>query len=197
MAAKSVGRPRSFDEDVALRHATELFWEKGYAATSLDDLLAAMGIARSSFYSTFGSKQKVLWAALALYTDELVGRMRDAAAAEPTPRRALAAVLAIAGCSVRPSQGCLFVNIATELAPTDAEVRRIAQDYLGEVDRLFTSLLRGCGFAARRASSGSAALMALTTGAVTLRKAGAPEARVRAMLDVAARMLDREADREG
>jgi len=86
MAAKSVGRPRSFDEDVALRHATELFWEKGYAATSLDDLLAAMGIARSSFYSTFGSKQKVLWRALELYTCELLARMRDAAAAESTPR---------------------------------------------------------------------------------------------------------------
>ena len=197
MATKSAGRPRSFDEDVALRHATDLFWAKGYAATSLDDLLAAMGVARSSFYATFGSKQKVLWAALALYTGELVGRMRDAAAAGPTPRQALTAVLAIAGCSVRPSQGCLFVNIATELAPTDAEVRRIAQDYLGDVDRLFTSLLRGCGFTAQGASGTSGALMALTTGAVTLRKAGASEARVRAMLDAADRLLDRETGREG
>lgn len=190
MTVKSAGRPRSFDEEAALRRATDLFWEKGYAATSLDDLLAAMGIARSSFYSTFGSKQKVLWAALGLYTGELVGRMKDAAAAEPTPRRALTAVLAVAGCSVRPSQGCLFVNIATELAPTDAEVRRIGQDYLGEVDRLITSLLRQCGFAGRRASNLSGALMALTTGAVTLRKAGASEARVNAMLEVAARLLD-------
>ena len=45
-----------------------------------------MGIARSSFYSTFGSKQKVLWRALELYTCELLARMRDAAAAESTPR---------------------------------------------------------------------------------------------------------------
>jgi TetR/AcrR family transcriptional repressor of nem operon len=190
MTDKSVGRPRSFDEHVALRHATDLFWEKGYAATSLDDLLAVMGVARSSFYATFGSKQKVLWAALALYTGELVGRMRDAAAAEPTPRQALTAVLTIAGCSVRPAQGCLFVNIATELAPTDAEVRRMAQDYLGEVDRLFASLLRQHGFTTRRASGTSAALMALTTGAVTLRKAGASEARVRAMLAAAGQLLD-------
>lgn len=190
MTVKSAGRPRSFDESVALRRATDLFWEKGYAATSLDDLLTAMGVARSSFYSTFGSKQKVLWAALTLYTDELVARMRDAAAAETTPRAALTAVLAIAGCSVRPAQGCLFVNIATELAPTDAEVRRIGQDYLGQVDRLLTALLRRHGFAARRASTTSGALMAMTTGAVTLRKAGASEARVRAVLDIAARLLD-------
>jgi TetR/AcrR family transcriptional repressor of nem operon len=190
MAEKSVGRPRVFDEDVALRRATDLFWEKGYAAASLDDLLAAKGIARSSFYADYGSKQKVLWAALELYTGELIGRMRDAAAAEPTPRRALTAVLAVAGCSVRPSQGCLFVNIATELSPTDAEVRRIGQVYLGEVDRLLKSLLRHCGFSARRASRTSAALMALTTGAVSLRKAGASEARARAMLAVAEQLLD-------
>jgi TetR/AcrR family transcriptional repressor of nem operon len=149
-----------------------------------------MGVARSSFYSTFGSKQKVLWAALTLYTDELIARMRDAAAAEATPRRALAAVLEIAGCSVRPAQGCLFINIATELAPTDAEVRRIGEDYLGAVDRLLISLLRQCGFATRRASDTSGALMALTTGAVALRKAGAHEARMRAVLKIADRLLD-------
>lgn len=189
MAEKSLGRPRVFDKEVALRRATDLFWEKGYAAASLDELLAVMGIARSSFYSAFGSKQKVLWAAVALYTGELLGRMREAAAAGPTPRRALTAVLAIAGCSVRPSQGCLFVNIATELSPTDAEVRRIGQAYLDEVDRLLMSLLRRCGFASRRASNTSAALMALTTGAVTLRKAGASEARARAMLEVAEQLL--------
>ena len=190
MAKRHPGRPRVFDEDDALRRATDLFWEKGYAAASLDDLLAAMGIARSSFYSTFGSKQKVLWAALALYTGELVERMHKAAAAGTTPRRALTAVLAVAGCSVRPSQGCLFVNIATELAPTDAEVRRIGRAYLGEVDRLMKSLLRQCGFTARRASDTSAALMALATGAVVLRKAGASEERARAMLRVAAQLLD-------
>ena len=74
MAEKSLGRPRVFDKEVALRRATDLFWEKGYAAASLDELLAVMGIARSSFYSAFGSKQKVLWAAVALYTGELLGR---------------------------------------------------------------------------------------------------------------------------
>lgn len=190
MAIKNAGRPRSFDEEIALRRATDLFWEKGFAATSLDDLLMAMGIARSSFYLTFGSKQKVLWAALSLYTDELVGRMRAAVAAEPTPRSALEAVLEIAGCSIRPSQGCLFINVAMEMAPSDAEVRRIGQQYLDEVDLLLTSLLCQYGFTAGRASDTSGALMAVTTGAITLRKAGASEARARAMLRVAVQLLD-------
>jgi TetR/AcrR family transcriptional repressor of nem operon len=190
MTMKSAGRPKSFDEDIALRRAVDLFWTKGYAATSLDDLLGAMDVARSSFYATFGSKKKVLLAALVLYTDELVARMRDAAADEPTPRGALKAVLAIAGCSVRPTHGCLFVNIAVELAPTDLEVRRIGQDYLGRVDRLIRSLLLDCGFDAAGVADTSGTLMALTTGAVTLRKTGVSEARVRRMLQSATRLLD-------
>lgn len=46
MATTSMGRPKKFDEDEALWHAADLFWKKGYAVASLDDLLAAMGIAR-------------------------------------------------------------------------------------------------------------------------------------------------------
>ena len=55
---------------------------------------------------------------------------------------------------------------------------------------MLMSLLRQCGFTSRRASNTSAALMALTTGAVTLRKAGASEARARAMLEVAEQLLN-------
>jgi len=86
--------------------------------------------------------------------------------------------------------GCLFVNTATKLAPTDAEVRRISQNYLSEVDHLFTALLRQCGLMARRASHTGDALMALTPGAIAFRKAGASEARVRAMLAVANQLVD-------
>ena len=190
MTNKSAGRPRSFEEDAVLRRATGLFWEKGYAATSLDELLTTMGIARSSFYAIFGSKRKILRAVLLLYTDELVERMRAAAATGPTPRDALVAVLEVAGCSLRPSEGCLFVNVAMELAPSDAEVRRIGQAYLGKVDDLLTSLLTQHGFTAERASDIGGAMMALTTGAITLRKAGASEARARAMLKVAIELMD-------
>lgn len=54
-----MGRTRNFDLTEALDRATREFWQKGYAGTSLDDLTAAMGIARPSVYRAFGNKEEL------------------------------------------------------------------------------------------------------------------------------------------
>src|SRR3954463_9194976 len=62
------GRPRTFDPDIALRQALDLFWERGYEGTSLKDLTEAMGIASASIYACFGSKEALFREAMKLYT---------------------------------------------------------------------------------------------------------------------------------
>lgn len=73
------GRPRTFDPDIALRQALDVFWERGYEGTSLNDLAQAMGIKSASIYACFGSKENLFRQVMALY---------GATAGEP-PRRAL------------------------------------------------------------------------------------------------------------
>ena len=54
-----MARPPAFDRNHALQAAMKLFWAQGYASTSLPELLEVMGIARSSFYASFGDKRQL------------------------------------------------------------------------------------------------------------------------------------------
>src|SRR5688572_6532546 len=62
--ARARGRPRSFDPDDVLDKARAVFWNLGYAATSLDDLAAATGLNRPSLYAAFGDKHALYMAAM-------------------------------------------------------------------------------------------------------------------------------------
>lgn len=64
-----LGRPRAFDRDAALQAAVELFWRKGFLATSMNDLCEAMGIRSPSLYAAFGSKENLYAEAVARYND--------------------------------------------------------------------------------------------------------------------------------
>jgi AcrR family transcriptional regulator len=69
-AKNNIGRPKTFDKDDVIKLAMNYFWEHGYEATNLDDLLVAMGIKKSSFYRTFKSKENVFFLSLELYKKE-------------------------------------------------------------------------------------------------------------------------------
>ncbi|WP_190821445.1 TetR/AcrR family transcriptional regulator [Saccharopolyspora pogona] len=128
------GRPRSFDREAALRTAMELFWERGYEATSLSDLTGAMGISSPSLYAAFGSKEDLFREAVGLYNgaDEAVGER--SLQRQPTARRAIEAMLRDnADAYVDPStpRGCMVVLAATNCTPQNARIR----DYLAECRR--------------------------------------------------------------
>lgn len=71
-----MARQREFDEDKVLDAAMQLFWEKGFEATSLSDLTSRMGIQRPSLYSAFGDKKGLFEAALRKYTSAHAASIR-------------------------------------------------------------------------------------------------------------------------
>ena len=87
------GRPRTFDPDTALRTALDLFWERGYEGTSINDLAEAMGIASASIYACFGSKEDLFRKVMALYGTTSGGPPRRALREQPTARTAIHAML--------------------------------------------------------------------------------------------------------
>ena len=70
---RAPGRPRLFDEDAVLETATEVFWAKGYANTSVADLVEATGVHKPSLYRTFGTKEEIFAAILRRYVENRLG----------------------------------------------------------------------------------------------------------------------------
>jgi AcrR family transcriptional regulator len=112
-ASRTRGRPREFDTAKALRGAMELFWEKGYDASTLPELLAAMGnLSPPSFYAAFGSKEQVFADAVALYRKEIGCEAATALDGGATARESIAAFFRASLkmiTSSKPARGCLMV----------------------------------------------------------------------------------------
>lgn len=119
-----MARPREFDRDVALERAINLFWSKGFAATSTDDLLKAMGIARQSLYNAFGDKRQLYLEALHSYQRQSTGGHMARLTAPASPLdgiRDLLAGLTPEDDALR-SLGCMGVGAIAEFGTTDSEL---------------------------------------------------------------------------
>ena len=122
------GRPREFDEGAALDALTLLFWDKGYEATSMADIVRATGVNRSSLYNAFGSKHDLFRTVLSRYVEQRMTALAEYAEADPDGGiRSLHQFLDEMREFGRV--GCLAVNTSAELGSADPAVQRLAQDY--------------------------------------------------------------------
>ena len=137
------GRPRSFDPDEVLDRVRAVFWNLGYAATSLDDLAAATGLNRPSLYAAFGDKQALYLAALERSSREALAAIGRALSADAPLRATLGALFKAAGGIYRAGdagpRGCFIVGTAVTQAVDDPDVRALVADYLAAMDGLFSA----------------------------------------------------------
>jgi len=129
-SVSDVVRVREFDTEAVVGRAMELFWIRGYEATSVRDLTERLGIGQGSLYAAFGSKEGLYRAALEHYRTSLAGdalRDLDEGADIRTVIRELllGRVRVAVECGGR---GCLFVNAAAERLPEDPETRRAVRE---------------------------------------------------------------------
>ncbi len=100
-----MARPLEFDRSEALQQALEVFWENGYEGTSLRLLLRTMDLSRSSFYQSYGSKQRLYEQCLQQYTADVAQDMAEALEAAPSGLPFIEQVLYSIGAAVDEPKG--------------------------------------------------------------------------------------------
>jgi TetR/AcrR family transcriptional regulator, transcriptional repressor for nem operon len=116
-----MARPREFDRDAAVQRAMSVFWRKGYAATSTDDLLRAMNIGRQSMYDTFGDKHRLYLEALERYQRESIAENIRRLRSTASPLAGIEALVIgiIASDKSTRARGCMGVGSISEFGSTD------------------------------------------------------------------------------
>jgi len=193
-----MARPRKFDEAQVIEASRDLFWDQGYAATSIDDLSAATGLGRGSFYKAFGDKRSMFLRSLELYSAEAFDGIRaelrnpDLSAYDRLVGHVRAAAADIASDTNR--RGCLLAKSAAELSSTDPvvakQVKRTLDGWLRELTATISAAQTDGDIPSDTdAKSMASLLLAVLRGMEALRKGGASAATIKLAAEQAVALL--------
>ncbi|MBW5424894.1 TetR family transcriptional regulator [Streptomyces sp. BG9H] len=194
-----MARTKEFDPDAALQAALELFWRRGYEATSMADLVETLGIGRASIYATFGNKHELYLKALERYGEQqkplLLAELAQPGPALPAVRAAVRRFGAEATADKRRLTGCFVTNTAAELAPHDEAAARSVERSWEQIETLLHSALvraqaQGELPEDRDPLTLARMLLVLMQGLRVVGKASADAARVRDAVEQALTLLD-------
>jgi TetR/AcrR family transcriptional regulator, copper-responsive repressor len=185
---KPRGRPRSFDPDEVLDKARAVFWNLGYAATSLDDLAAATGLNRPSLYAAFGDKHALYMAALDRSRTEATAAL-SAALATDAPLRAVLQVIFDRTADIyrrgeEGQRGCFLIGTAVTQAVDDAQARELLGRFIAETDGLFRARFErdAASLASGVTPAGAGSMASATFHTLAVRaRTGASEADLKAI----------------
>lgn len=125
------GRPREFDPDETLAKIMQLFWENGYEATGLSDIIAATSLGKASLYKAFGNKHEIYLKALNHYEGLVVGAAVAVLRSTGTaPLGRIDAFLSLPIIAVRDHddrRGCFLCNAAADRAALDLDTKAMVQ----------------------------------------------------------------------
>lgn len=138
---------KSFEESDVIHQAMQVFWEKGYAATSISDITEATGIKRGSLYNAFDGKQELFLQSLLKYDNDHRKTLLRSLEAVADPREAITKFFAhlVKDSLADPNKrGCLLINTALDYSRHDKAVQQIVDAAFKELSTFFeTSIQRG------------------------------------------------------
>ncbi|MEV4446110.1 MULTISPECIES: TetR/AcrR family transcriptional regulator [Streptomyces] len=194
-----MARTKEFDPDAALQSALELFWRRGYEATSMTDLVEHLGVGRASIYATFGNKHELYLKALDRYQQarnpQLLRELSQPGPALPAVRAVVRRFATEATTEGRRLSGCFVTNTAAELAPHDtAAARRVEHNWDHLETLLHSALVRAQAQgelpADRNPLTLARMLLVLMQGLRVVGKASADPVRVQDAAEQALTLLD-------
>jgi AcrR family transcriptional regulator len=146
-----MARTRAFDDAQVVRAARDVFWERGYAASSLAQLQQATGLSKSSLYETYGSKRGLFGRAAEGYLAEIIDPRLAPVEAVGAARGELVGYFASVATLLRSApdrvarRGCLLLNSAMELDDLDAGAAALVGGYRARVRAAFRRAIRNSG----------------------------------------------------
>jgi AcrR family transcriptional regulator len=184
-----IGRPRGFDRDAALEAAMFLFWRKGFAATSMNDLCEAMGVGSPSLYAAFGSKEALYLEAVEHYVGTqgppIWGKLAEGVTARGGIENLLIAATENLPKSRATPAGCMaaLAAVGDEWPATIARaVRKVRLEMLGTLrSRLETAVAKGELPASTDLDGLSRFYLSVYQGMAIQAKDGATQAELRAV----------------
>ena len=137
-------RPKEFNPDDVIEKAMQVFWHRGYEATSMEDLLTAMDLNRGSLYDTFGDKRQLFLKVIDRYCTTFASSkfslLDQPGPALPTLRRFISGMIE-GGLADPQRRGCLIANTVMELSPHEKEIAGTVSQALKMVEDTFFKVL--------------------------------------------------------
>lgn len=139
-----MARQARHDRQEVLGKALDLFWSKGYHATSLKDLEQALDMRPGSIYAAFGSKEALFSETLKLYAETSHAQFREAVEAEPSRLSGLANHVRRLGCADghAPSRACMLVKTLLETPDDDPGLRAQTEELMRGMEAMFARVFR-------------------------------------------------------
>ncbi|MGF1683873.1 TetR/AcrR family transcriptional regulator [Photobacterium minamisatsumaniensis] len=137
-----MARSKNFEREEKLIQAMELFWQKGYAETSMADLVAHLGINRFSIYNSYIDKESLYQEALAYYLNNVSLPALTALRSEQAGAKEVIHFLSqFAQLQHEQTCGCFLQNALLERAYDNKPIRDKANDLFLALEQAFLNAL--------------------------------------------------------